>query len=327
MLFIFQRGNVIMQNENNLLSTVHTRYLKGIAILFVLISHIGNYSGKTWFTPLGGIGVSIFLFCSGFGLMSSYQKNGLSYFWIKKIHTIYIPFIIIETIAACFSRSNILDYVLDILLLKTLNPYEWYMQYIVICYLIFFCVCRFCSNKTVRYCIWVGFSVVSFIFCGNLQGEQCLAFLIGIYVAEHINNFKQCNKRKERELGLTLIVVSILLLLLKQTDFLRQQSHYIVTLLNLIMKSNAMLGIVFVTNSFRIANKVFSFFGDISYFLYLIHAHLMEIIAQNLTGKYMMNTLILVILSIGLSWIFVCFMKKIKEKRKNDDTQGISFKQ
>lgn len=47
-------------------------YVKGIAILLVIISHIGNFSGKTWFTPLGGIGVAIFLFCSGYGVMSSY---------------------------------------------------------------------------------------------------------------------------------------------------------------------------------------------------------------------------------------------------------------
>ena len=73
-----------MPNKTEMLSYDHTKYIKGIAIVFVLVSHIGNYSGKTWFTPLGGIGVSMFLFCSGFGLMSSYRNNQLSHFWIKK---------------------------------------------------------------------------------------------------------------------------------------------------------------------------------------------------------------------------------------------------
>lgn len=322
----FQRSNVIMQDKNYLLTTVHTRYLKGIAILFVLVSHIGNYSGKTWFTPLGGIGVSIFLFCSGFGLMSSYKKKGLSRFWIKKIYAVYIPFVIIETVAACFLRVNIRDYFLDILLLKTLNPYEWYMQYIVICYLIFFFVCRFFHNKTARYSIWGTFSVASFVICGNLQGEQCLSFLGGIYAAEHINTLKSYNKKKKIVIGFSLFVIAILFLLLKQTEFLRQQSHYIVTLLNLLIKSSAMLGTVFVTDSFR-RIKMFSFLGGISYFLYLIHAHLMWIIAQNLTENYLINIAVFTAVSVILSWMFDRLMKKIKEKGKNDDTQGISFKQ
>ena len=37
-------------------------YVKGIAILLVIISHIGNFSGKTWFTPLGGLVLQSFCF-------------------------------------------------------------------------------------------------------------------------------------------------------------------------------------------------------------------------------------------------------------------------
>lgn len=53
----------------------HFIILKGIAIVAIVICHVGNLSGKTWFTPLGGIGVAIFLFCSAYGLTLS-AKNG-----------------------------------------------------------------------------------------------------------------------------------------------------------------------------------------------------------------------------------------------------------
>lgn len=53
----------------------HFLFIKGIAILCVMISHAGNNSGYTWFTPLGGIGVALFLFCSGFGIWLSLEKT------------------------------------------------------------------------------------------------------------------------------------------------------------------------------------------------------------------------------------------------------------
>lgn len=57
-------------------SKSHFEVLKGIAILAVLISHAGNFSGKTWFTPLGGIGVALFLFCSGYGTYCTLSSGG-----------------------------------------------------------------------------------------------------------------------------------------------------------------------------------------------------------------------------------------------------------
>lgn len=47
--------------------------IKGLATLLILISHIENYSGMTVFTPLGGIGVSMFLFILGYGIYKSFK--------------------------------------------------------------------------------------------------------------------------------------------------------------------------------------------------------------------------------------------------------------
>lgn len=67
-----------MNNEDKrffFCSKQHFQILKGIAILVVMIGHCGNNSGVTWFTPLGGIGVAIFLFCSGYGIECSLSAN------------------------------------------------------------------------------------------------------------------------------------------------------------------------------------------------------------------------------------------------------------
>lgn len=34
---------------------------------------------------IGGIGVALFLICSGYGLEVSYEKNGLKDFWMKRM--------------------------------------------------------------------------------------------------------------------------------------------------------------------------------------------------------------------------------------------------
>ena len=62
-------------SEMSFCSKEHFQVIKGIAILMIMVAHAGNNSGVTWFTPLGGIGVALFLFCSGYGIYYSLMKN------------------------------------------------------------------------------------------------------------------------------------------------------------------------------------------------------------------------------------------------------------
>lgn len=104
-----------MCNQIKPMSKEHFQYIKGIAILAVMIGHIGNFSGKTWFTPFGGIGVAMFLFCSGYGVMKSFQAKGLRHFWKNKLITVYCPFVIVEIIAAVVKKRCIPEMVQEFL--------------------------------------------------------------------------------------------------------------------------------------------------------------------------------------------------------------------
>ena len=67
-------------------------YLKGLAIILVIINHIGECYGFPG--PLGAIGVTIFLLLSGYGLNESLKvKNGVKGYWNNKFISIYIPYI------------------------------------------------------------------------------------------------------------------------------------------------------------------------------------------------------------------------------------------
>lgn len=49
----------------------YTDTLRGLAILLVLVCHVSSTMGTVLFTPLGGTGVALFLFLSGYGLNES----------------------------------------------------------------------------------------------------------------------------------------------------------------------------------------------------------------------------------------------------------------
>lgn len=58
----------------------NTKVMKGFAILAVMLCQLmGKFgAGTTLFTPLGGIGVSIFLMLSAYGLNESFIWGGIS---------------------------------------------------------------------------------------------------------------------------------------------------------------------------------------------------------------------------------------------------------
>lgn len=70
-----------------------TLMFKGIAILMVVVGHIGSYSGLLPHIPLGTCGVYIFLFLSGYGLLRSAEDKGLHGYWAKRIRNVYLPYL------------------------------------------------------------------------------------------------------------------------------------------------------------------------------------------------------------------------------------------
>jgi peptidoglycan/LPS O-acetylase OafA/YrhL len=297
----------------SLMSFSHTGYLKGIAIVLVVISHIGNYSGHTWFTPLGGIGVAVFLFCSSFGLMRSYKKNGLAGFWKKKFISIYIPFVFVETIAAIVYRVSIKDFLLDILFIKIINPNGWYMQYLLTCYTIFYFGMKYIDNEKARMALWNICAVTSFFMCKNLQGEQCLSFILGIYFEANYVKIKSAKSQKVIYYAISTMTISTIVLGIKQIPAIRAQPSLVITFMNMLIKSGFMLGIVALTSQSIIAPNIFWFFGKISYAWYLIHGYFMWIISNNITGNYMINSFAMIIVSLFLATMLYFAITKMNK--------------
>lgn len=82
-----------------------TQELKGLAILAIVFSHVGYFlsSSRNFLFPLsimGGVGVNLFLFLSGFGLTTSASKEKIHAlkFYKKRLLKLFTPFWIVSII-------------------------------------------------------------------------------------------------------------------------------------------------------------------------------------------------------------------------------------
>lgn len=113
-VIVYAVGFVRYQKAINWMDRSFTTALKGIAMLTVVWAHASAKLGIGGIQFIAGVGVAIFLVCSGFGLEMSYQKNGLKKFWSKRILNVCVPFWVVELIGLLLTREfTIQSYVLD----------------------------------------------------------------------------------------------------------------------------------------------------------------------------------------------------------------------
>ena len=184
----------------------YTTAIKGFAILTVVWAHSGAKLGVGGIQFIAGIGVALFLICSGYGLEISYEKNGLNGFWKKRFLKICIPFWIVELFGEVSIGSfTIGKYVLTASFFRA----GWYLQYILVCYFLFYVIKSIAvkhklSQKyetTLWLIMFAGWFVLDSICFANpdmpfLRARQMLSFPCGIVIAKYKENIEsRINKR------------------------------------------------------------------------------------------------------------------------------------
>lgn len=90
-------------------------WLKGFSILTIVLMHLMQFmnlpSMISKAASLGGTGVHVFFFCSGFGLYLSQYRNPLHYsaFIKKRFWKVYIPYVFIVCLIAMIPFSFVGD--------------------------------------------------------------------------------------------------------------------------------------------------------------------------------------------------------------------------
>ena len=127
-----------------------TNFLKGVAILLVLLGHMGYvYRGGAW-------GVSLFLILSGYGIFKSYLDKGIKNFWGKKIIKVWVPYFLVTILVLLYNYikfrigwETITFSLLGIDFGAICDKTMWFVSFIFVQYALFY-ISAFLFKKIVR---------------------------------------------------------------------------------------------------------------------------------------------------------------------------------
>ena len=251
-----------------------TSILKGIAILMVVLGHIGQaVPGLRVFTPLGATGVGVFLLCSGYGIEKSFEQNGRDKYWYKRIIKVWLPYAIVELMALPLHWNlGWQDIVADFVLIKPLHPFGWYMRFLFLWYILFW---AFSFTDKFRLPLLVLAGLIIWAVFDSLHAQNAFSFTIGVALAR-VKATDHLWKRKYMWIG---VVACILLFFVR--DYIKNHNHDIHLLWNggsLLYYSSLVLTVLI---SYKFLSSKITWLpydglyviGAFSYELYLVHGY------------------------------------------------------
>ncbi len=249
---------------------------------------------------------------SGYGLCISYERNGLKSFWKKRFVGAYLPYVLMNIIMIIFTGiSNVspVRIILSILLIKPLSVYWWFMQYLFICYFIFWIINKLdVSEKAKERTFLIIGALLFVVMQRGLWAEQSLSFIFGIYLAK--NNID----KKKFSVGIVAIILGIFALAVKQLPIIRnnQDVVYLWNIVQLVNKFCLAVGIVcFTSLAVKIrAGKILYYIGIVSFEIYLIHSYTISFINEQTIMEY-----VNFILSTTVGTVLLYFADKHLSKR------------
>lgn len=279
---------------------------------------------------ISGVGVTLFLICSGYGLEVSYSHNGLKSFWRKRFLKVCIPFWMVELLGLLLTEHFTLStYIKDVFFLQPATSYGWFMQYIIICYIIFFLMKtlsqRFILTQKYEILLLLGFFILWFLvdslFFANhdmpfLRARQMLSFPCGMLIAKNRDaiesNFSCKAKILEAFVCSTLGILFMAITQLSVIKMLPYVFSNLLSLLTVLLLALAILEInMILPKLFK--NKTLLYTGMLSYEIYLIHAFTLEIVKSSVTS---------ILIFIGLTGVLAIMLHTILKGKNNGRFNG-----
>lgn len=278
-----------------LISRRETQILKGIAILMVIVEHIGQAFHIGVVNPLGPIGVFLFLFLSGYGITCSYYKNGLKRYFSKKIIKVYIPYAFTIILFLLWrlsinempSVSSIIRY---FVLAELPQGSYWYLILLFYWYFVFFLLSPLLKKWPLIMLIMLVASFLITGFEGFSRGYvwQFVSFPLGVYIGEQREaEFLKIEKAKTIKIGCILIAVGVISVVLKKMPYVEMNELGIADtalqiVLTLSLGSWLILNRAFFTE-IKLFIQVFYLVGAVSYELYLSHVIALDWLKEDAT--------------------------------------------
>jgi peptidoglycan/LPS O-acetylase OafA/YrhL len=288
--------------------------LRGISAWFVMLAHfsawitenysnVGGYNAILKYTlgQLGGIGVLIFFFVSGYGIYISYgNKKVDKKYIVKRLKGVYIPYIIIKVVLlvgyfalGLKDRLTILD-ITSILLVE-----DWFIHVIVLQYIIFFVLSKFLNRKYVCWSSLLIDFILSVIFILEEKPigwfNALWLFTVGMIIAkyeEQIILFFKTNWR------LKVLVLTGIFFVTGMVFALYKGAMW-ANVIKPISGVFLMVAICGIYRKYRLYSKIMDWSGKRSMYLYIIHLNMWEysVRVNDLVIRMMVSIILTVIIT------------------------------
>lgn len=300
-----------------------TNVLKGYSIIIIIIHHmVLRMSDAGILLPFriaGYIGVSIFFFLSGYGLVcaSEDRENAYSHgFMIKRIEKIYVPAVFAQLVymlvlVLCFSKSySAFEFVKGVFTLYPIDTSQWYIIAIFFWYICFWILLKFNISWNTRIAVLFGSAIVYIAVC-MLLGltknwiDTSFCFVFGVA-------FGVYRKKCIGFINSHLIILPISLILLGVTvlfSFGKETDSAIVlrTASTIFLIITVLMILRFVDIS---RNKISAYIGTISLECYLVHGKIIRIVKLYFGDVTAKEALVYLAVTIVATAIFVFLVNK-----------------
>ncbi len=281
-----------------------SKVFRGIAILMVIASHYAAAMyveplrpvAKDFISKLGVYGVDIFFMLSGYGLVKSTQKSGITKrFVLKRFINSYVPYILIVGFFAIIEKS-ITDTKSFVSLITGMD--YWFMNVIFILYIMFMIIYRIDKFKellitiaVIGYTYWM-YSVGRADFWELSNG----AFLVGIYAASLEGKFGDKVKTWFNKTNLTVIAFAVM----SAAWFIysgdpQMWSHMVVSMSFTVFALGCCI-------NFQAGGVILSAIGRYSLYIYLLHLRLFwKIVMMHTEWPYAKNAILTAMISLVIA--------------------------
>lgn len=273
--------------------------MKGLFAIMVLVHHIFM---KVLIIPEGSVAefithhfgywaVSAFFFFSGYGLTISSGKEGYKEHFLRNrvlpIFLINAALIAVYTIEKLLlnipiTSSKIIN---SFLIGETVVNFGWFMQIIVIFYLLFWISSFFRTRNSEV----LTFLVLAYVAaCMALHLSDCyylssLAFPLGVYFCKYKNKVDNVSKNKQMILlFITGLVFATTMVILYQLQTSTHTIGFAILPLYFLEGPFLMCFIVMLLKSFSIDSKLLTFCGSVSFAIYVMQGFVYNLIRNGL---------------------------------------------
>jgi len=305
-----------------------TNFLRFVAIALIINSHLDDYYPIRYFGTGGAMGNALFFVLSSFGLFLSEKKNPKPFTaWytqrIKRIYpAVWIVLVILTLPYKLYMNALDTNNILTFLGYFFYPPF-WFLQLLMIFYLLIFPIIKRYSSKIIYYLLITLFVLYAFVYLNYLDLSiwsieeniflKCIfyfmIFLFGVYLADRQNKIRYSGLQ---DWGLLFLSVFLIyghkFLMLKNMAYSFQfvQQFLLLPFIYYFFKISRSGFIQNCIMRLPIISRIVNYISDMTLELYLVHLYALIFILK-LNLLFPVNIILLLIVTLIIS-AFVKFL-------------------